>query len=108
MTVALLAAFTGAGLTCVHHQHLEIYGGLGDPLACAGALAAAPWVGVSRVTTKNHYFSDVVAGAALGIGSGYLLPHYGFGTSAPENDTSVLLMPFSDGSHLGLALAGQL
>ncbi len=106
-----LAAFTGAGLTCVHHQHLELYGGLGDPLACAGALAAATWVGVSRVTTKNHYFSDVFAGAALGIGSGYVLPsllHYGFGSSAPERDSSVLLMPFSDGSHLGLGIAGQL
>ncbi|MEZ4219943.1 MAG: phosphatase PAP2 family protein [Polyangiaceae bacterium] len=104
-----LAAFTGAGLTCVHHQHLDLYGAVGDPLACAAALTAATWVGTSRITTKNHYASDVLSGALLGLGSGYLLPsvlHYGFGSEAPTDMASVLIMPFSDGTHVGLGVAG--
>lgn len=106
-----LAAFTGAGLTCVHHQHLELYGGLGDPVACVGALAAATWVATSRITTKNHYFSDVFVGAAVGIGSGYLLPsllHYGFGGAAPARQRTWLLTPYGNGTHLGLGVLGLL
>ncbi len=36
------------------------------------AYAAATFVGYSRIEAKRHYFHDVLAGAAIGIGSSYL------------------------------------
>lgn len=74
-------AFTGAGLVCAHHTNLPLYGGgAGDALACGTALVAAATTGALRVVADVHYASDVFAGAALGLASGYLLPrilHYG-------------------------------
>lgn len=77
------AAFTMAGLTCVHHQHLPLWGGgWPDALACIGTLALATTSGVSRLIVDRHWATDVVAGTALGIFNGYFVPlwlHYGFG-----------------------------
>lgn len=74
-------AFTGAGLVCAHHENLPLYGGgVADTLACGTALAAAAATSALRVVADAHYTSDVFAGAALGLASGYLLPkilHYG-------------------------------
>lgn len=36
------------------------------------AYLAASFVGYSRIESKQHYFHDVAAGAAIGIGSSYL------------------------------------
>jgi membrane-associated phospholipid phosphatase len=36
------------------------------------AYAVATFVGYSRIESKQHYFHDVLAGAAIGIGSSYL------------------------------------
>jgi membrane-associated phospholipid phosphatase len=86
-------AFAGAGLICVHHQHLPLYGGgLPDALVCATGLAAASTAGVFRVMSDNHYASDVLLGAGVGLLGGYVLPsllHYGFG-SGPAKAQSVL------------------
>lgn len=76
-------AFTGAGLTCAHHLNLPLYGGgAPDGLTCAAAVGAASATGALRIAADKHYLSDVMAGAALGTLSGWLLPtllHYGFG-----------------------------
>lgn len=80
-------AFTSAGLTCAHHQHLPLYGGgVADAAACLVGLTAATAEGVLRVATDDHYASDVLVGAFVGLVSGYVLPlwlHYGF----PGGDT---------------------
>lgn len=77
------AAFTMAGLTCVHHQHLPLWGGgWPDALACAGTLSIATTTGVLRLVVDRHWATDVVAGTAIGLFNGYFLPlwlHYGFG-----------------------------
>lgn len=77
------AAFTMAALTCVHHQHLPLWGGgWPDALACIGTMALATTSGTMRLVVDRHWASDVIAGAALGIFNGYFLPlwlHYGFG-----------------------------
>lgn len=53
------AAFAAAGFI------QQRYGwGYGFP-----AYAAAALVGVSRLTSNNHYIQDVIAGAAIGIGA---------------------------------------
>lgn len=77
---------TSAGLTCVHHQHLPLYGGgAADTIACLAMLAATAVEGTLRVMTDDHYTSDVLIGAGVGLASGYLLPswlHYGFANDA--------------------------
>lgn len=73
--------FTSAGLTCAHHQALAPYGNAyADGGACVAALGMASVTGALRIVADKHYTSDVFAGAALGLASGYLLPkllHYG-------------------------------
>lgn len=77
------AAFTMAGLTCVHHQHLPLWGGgWPDAMACIGTMALATTSGTMRLVVDRHWASDVVVGAAIGVFNGYFLPlwlHYGFG-----------------------------
>lgn len=81
-------AFTSAGLTCAHHQHLPLYGSrAGDFAACLAGLAGATAEGVSRVMTDDHYASDILVGAAVGLLSGYVMPvwlHYG--VKSPEGE----------------------
>ncbi len=85
------ATFTMAGLTCVHHQHLPLYGGgAADILACVTMGALATTTGILRLVADRHYASDVLVGTAVGIINGYLLPswlHYGFGDSRKKVST---------------------
>lgn len=82
------AAFTSAGLVCVHHQHLPLYGG--GPVeawACMWALGVASATGLLRIVSDNHYMSDVLVGAGIGWFYGYLMPkllHYRTGKPEPE------------------------
>src|SRR5262249_20350757 len=64
-------AFTGAGLTCVHHLHLPLYGGgAADVMACVASTIVATSSGVLGVLPDHHYATDVILGAALGLASG--------------------------------------
>ena len=103
-------AFSSAGLICVHHQHLPLYGGgLGDAFACATGLVAASAVAVMRIMSDNHYGSDVVFGAAIGFAGGYVLPsllHYGFGSSDTPKESFLPTIEFGKpGSTVAAALA---
>ncbi|HVH43010.1 MAG TPA: phosphatase PAP2 family protein [Labilithrix sp.] len=73
-------AFTGAGLTCAHHLNLPLYGGGAPDIAvCVAALSVATAQAVLRINSDNHYATDVILGASLGLASGYALPkllHY--------------------------------
>jgi hypothetical protein len=72
-------AFAGAGLTCVHHENLPLYGGPGDVAACVSAFGVAISSGVARIVNDRHWTSDIVLAAALGTTTGYVLPtllHY--------------------------------
>jgi membrane-associated phospholipid phosphatase len=81
-------AFTGAGLVCAHHGAMPLYGNkIADTGACATALAAATVTGGLRIVADKHYASDVIAGAALGLASGWLMPkllHYTSWGTPPE------------------------
>lgn len=69
------AAFTSAGLVCVHHEHLPLYGG--GPVeqwACVWALGVATATGLFRVIGDAHYASDVIFGAGVGWFYGYVMP----------------------------------
>lgn len=98
------SAFAAAGLTCMHHANLPLYGSPGaDAAGCVLALAVASATGTLRIMSDNHYASDVLVGAAVGLGSGLGLPwllHYRGGAKKeaqkqepPENGVQVGLVP---------------
>jgi membrane-associated phospholipid phosphatase len=77
-------AFTAAGLTCIYHQYLPLYGGGWDTAACAWSLTLAGATGMFRIVGDRHYVSDVVLGAAIGFSLGYVYPylfHFGDGAA---------------------------
>jgi len=68
-------AFTSAGLVCVQHQHLPLFGG--GPIeawACTWAVAVATLTGIGRIVHDVHYASDVLFGAGVGWFYGYVMP----------------------------------
>jgi membrane-associated phospholipid phosphatase len=73
-------AFTVAGLTCMHHAYLPLYGGgVREALTCATAFAAAATVGYLRMAADQHFLTDVLVGASIGTLSGLGVPwllHY--------------------------------
>jgi membrane-associated phospholipid phosphatase len=79
-----VAATTAAGLVCVHHQHLPLFGGgAGDLAACLSMVGVAGATGVLRIVSDEHWATDVLLGWTIGAFSGYVLPsvlHYGFGS----------------------------
>ena len=107
-------AFTGAGLTCAHTRRLALYGQPFDTLACVAGLAVATTTGVTRMMADKHYATDVLAGAAVGIASGFVWPTLAHGRAAPEGATSkkstgrVMVAPTFGGSSVGLSAIGVL
>ena len=101
-------AFTAAGLTCVHHAYLPIYGGPWDMAACAEALAVATATGVFRIVGDRHYASDVIVGAVIGFAIGYLYPwllHYRL--DEHERKASASSVGIAPAPPYGLNLAGS-
>ncbi len=107
-------AYTGAALTCSHHAHLPLYGtnGVGGTITCVAMLTGATVGGVARVYADKHYLTDVLAGAAVGLASGLVVPwlHYRGGrgaeaTASSESDLHVFPVPILslDGGGLGAA-----
>ena len=105
-------AFTGAGLTCVEHRYLRLFGRVGDPLACATTLTLASVTGVFRIMANKHWATDVITGAGIGLFSGWLMPwllHFRHDTSAGhDRPTRALryLSPFGGTHGFGLSAAG--
>ena len=70
-----MASFTSAGLMCVHHEFLPLFGGgATDRWACAWAVVAASFTGTMRIVADEHWASDVLVGAGMGWLYGYYLP----------------------------------
>ena len=69
-------SFTGAGLVCFHNQLFpNLYGkpAIGRGV-CGAALAVATSTALFRVMGDKHWGSDVIAGAGVGLFSGWMLP----------------------------------
>jgi len=80
------STFAAAGLICAHHLSEDIYGDVGDGVACGATITAALGVGFMRVASDQHWASDVIFGGALGFLAGYFIPrllHYGDVSAAP-------------------------
>lgn len=90
------AVTTMAGLTCVHHQHLPLYGGgFADLAPCLVMMGVAATTGVLRLVYDEHWASDIIVGWAAGTLSGYVLPsvlHYGLGAGRLEVHTGDLTL----------------
>ncbi|AWV90598.1 phosphatase PAP2 family protein [Bradymonas sediminis] len=67
-------AFVGAGLICMNHEVFSPLENAWDNVACYTALGAALSTGVLRMVAHQHYSTDVLIGAALGLAAGYVLP----------------------------------
>lgn len=63
------------------------------------AHAAAAFVGASRIEAEKHDVVDVLAGAAIGSLSGFLLTR--------KRDDSVVIIPWADGDGGGVFVAGR-
>lgn len=61
------------------------------------ALAVAAFVGVARVKADKHHWYDVLAGAAIGGGSGFLITH------KPKQQTAMI--PWGDTHSAGVTFA---
>jgi membrane-associated phospholipid phosphatase len=107
------ATATTAGLVCVHHQHLPLFGGgFADLAPCILMIAVSAATGVLRIVDDVHWASDVVLGWVDGALSGYVLPsllHFGFGGGRPVGEIRSgtlhmvpTLLPRPDGAGLGM------
>jgi membrane-associated phospholipid phosphatase len=111
-------AFTSAGLICLHHQHLPLFGG--GPVeawTCTWAVSVAAFTGIARIVNDVHYASDVLFGAGVGWFYGYVMPkwlHFKNGklvtgerskTRASLERLMPVLMPTGDGGAQ-LSLSG--
>ncbi len=107
------ATATTAGLVCVHHQHLPLFGGgFADLAPCLFIIGISAATGMLRLVYDEHWASDVVVGWTDGFLSGYVLPsllHFGFGSGRPVGqihtgsiDAVPTLLPRPDGAELGL------
>lgn len=106
-------ASAAAGLACVHHQFLPLYGGgWPDGLACGATSAAALAVGLLRMMSDSHYATDTLIGGAFGFLVGYWLPrllHYDRVVDGPTRRVARLLRwlsPTVGVQQLGLTVHG--
>ncbi len=106
------ATATTAGLVCIHHQHLPLFGGGAADLApCLTMIAVSMATGILRLVYDEHWASDVMVGWLDGFLSGYVLPavmHFGFGSGRPLGEVTVgdlraapTLLPYPGGAAAG-------
>jgi membrane-associated phospholipid phosphatase len=72
-------ALTGAGLYCTQHAYYSQYDPGTERLICGSSIGVAVLDGVARLMADRHYATDVIAGSAIGLFSGFFLPrllHY--------------------------------
>lgn len=110
-------AFTGAALMCSQHASLGVYGNkTADDGACIAGLALAGTTGALRIVADRHYATDVLAGAAIGLASGYLVPRamnalFGKRGSSDEDSDGggrgprIVLAPQIGSDQVGLSLS---
>jgi membrane-associated phospholipid phosphatase len=109
-----LGVATAAGLTCVNHRYLPIYGdATADAAACVLMSMATVATGVTRIMSDRHFTTDVLTGMAIGFSTGYGLPwllHYRSrgGGEADASAHGAVVLPFAGPRQLGLSLVGAL
>jgi membrane-associated phospholipid phosphatase len=111
-----LGIATAAGLTCVHHRYLPLYGHpAADASACVAMSLGTAITAITRVIADRHHTTDVLAGATIGFAAGYALPwllHYrtrpGWGAEKQATWRRPVLIPYGGTTQLGIGLVGTL
>ena len=108
---------TGAALVCTHHTQLEIYSdSTADASACLGAIGVGVATSILRMSSDNHWATDVVVGDLMGVASGYLVPtllyykRFRFVPSPVDGSSSlarVAVLPMVLPDSVELAAVGQ-
>jgi membrane-associated phospholipid phosphatase len=98
--------FMAAGLVCVHHEKLDLFGGgAADHIACVTAYTGAAATATMRVMGDMHYLSDIAVGASVGTLVGLAVPllHYRRINLAPTEKAAVdwTLIPVGAGLGVG-------
>ncbi|MEP6652378.1 MAG: phosphatase PAP2 family protein [Myxococcales bacterium] len=105
-------SFTAASLFCTQHSQMSLYGGAADVWGCVGALTAATGISVARVMADHHYTTDILAGAGIGVLSGWAIPrllHFRrFSHTEKTSLLSVSLVPVPTTTGMTLSLVGGL
>ena len=103
---------TSAGLACAHHYALPLYGGgIADALVCPVMVGSALTVGVLRMVTDKHWFSDTVPGWLLGGGIGFGMPwllHYRYARAITSPLPNTAIVPWGDATSGGVQFMGLL
>lgn len=106
----MAGATIGAGIVCMHHWHLPLYGaGAWNAVPCGVGLVSAALAGYTRMAADRHYASDTLVGLALGASAGFLLPWLTYRRPAPEPDPSAVrwtLTPLEAAGGTGLGVRG--
>ena len=101
-------AYVGAGLVCAHHLNAWLYDyPPADIAVCAATMTAATTSSVLRLIADRHYVSDVVAGAAIGLGAGLALPMLVHYRPRDDTDVSFVVAPMAWQGAFGLATSGR-
>lgn len=105
------SVYFGASATCAHHMAFPMYGHpAADIGVCVLALGGATTVGALRIVADTHWMTDVVAGALVGIGSGFGLA-YGLHYAWPlkkMHEAGVMVVPLVGEDRAGLQVMGTL
>lgn len=87
-------SFSAAGLVCVTHTHLPLYGNdIADGVACGVALALATTVATLRIVADRHYLTDVLVGALVGLTTGLVMPYLLHFVWDPSPDVGTVSVP---------------
>lgn len=109
-------AFASASLICLHHDVLDLFGEeWADMGICGTAMLAAAATGLLRISSDQHYLSDVLGGAVVGLAVGFLVPwllHYSGGRRpdlrGPPDLPPLAVMPYANENAFGAMVAGFL
>lgn len=105
------SVFFGASAACAHHLAFPMYGHpVADIGICILALGAATTASALRIVADTHWMTDVVAGALVGVGSGFGLA-YGLHYAWPlkkMHQAGVMVVPLVGEDRAGLQMMGTL
>ncbi len=98
---------SAATVICLQHLQLGLFGNkAADAAACGVAVAAGVGNGLLRIMADRHYASDVIVGAAVGVGSAFLI--YSLKVNPTRADQAAWqVIPVLRSEFLGLSLQGN-
>ncbi len=104
------AAFSAAGVLCNNAFFIDVYTSTDawtNYIACGSTAVLAGFTGALRIAANKHYFTDVLTGAVVGAGIGFLYPWLAHYATFGDDESSVTVGAFGDPDAFGLTLFGE-